>query len=201
MLQAPKDVQVGLNLGVVQLSGTWEPNDTERLAAWELYVELLTRISVAPLAQDHGLLREALTSLYSLFGTTRQILRTHGPDIAEPKRDGEYSFGFLAVVMLNFSLRPLLAQWHPELEDWESQRRNGSPGGSTSSSGQTPSGCGKPSRPPVRNSPRSTSFWPAPAASRTFAMRCRAATRLDPAGAPHVRSLAPLTCASRGLRR
>ncbi len=125
MLQAPKDVQVGLNLGVVQLSGTWEPNDTERRAAWELYVELLTRISVVPLAQDHGLLREALTSLYSLFDTTRQILRTHGPDIAEPKRDGEYSFGFLAVVMLNFSLRPLLAQWHPELDDWESQRPDG----------------------------------------------------------------------------
>jgi len=87
-----------------------EPNDTERRAAWELYVELLTRISVVPLAQREGLLREALMSLYSLFDTTRQILRTHGPDIAEPKRDGEYSLGFLAVAMLNFTLRPLLAR-------------------------------------------------------------------------------------------
>ncbi len=122
MLTGPKDVQVGLNIGVVQVSGTWQPNETERRAAWELYVELLTRVSVVPLAQDQGLLREALSSLYSPFGATREILRTHGPEVAEPKQNGEYNFGFLAVAMLNSILRPLLAHWHPELEDWEAQR-------------------------------------------------------------------------------
>jgi hypothetical protein len=115
-------VQVGLNLPFLQISGTWEPNDDERKAAWELYVELLTRISVVPLGPAEGLLREALSSLYSLVATTRQILRHYGPNVAEPKPNGQYSFGFLAVTMLNYGLRPMLARWHPVLEDWEAIR-------------------------------------------------------------------------------
>ena len=122
MVQAPKNVEVRLKLPMLELSGSWEPNDAERRAAWELYVELTTRVSVVPLREDEGLLREALTSLYSLFGTTREILRRYGPQVAEPKRNGQYNFGYLAVAMLNFGVRPLLATWHPELQDWESRR-------------------------------------------------------------------------------
>jgi hypothetical protein len=118
-LHGPSSVQIGLNLPFLQISGTWEPNDDERKAAWELYVELVTRIAVVPLGAEEGLLREALSSLYSLFATTRDILRRYGPDVAEPKRSGQYSFGFLAVAMLNYGLRPVLARWHPALEDWE----------------------------------------------------------------------------------
>ncbi len=118
---------VGLDLRVFQISGTWEPNDDERKAAWELYVELVTRIAVVPLDPAAGLLREALASLYSLFATTREILRRYGPDIAEPKPEGpghprQHSFGFLAVSMLNLVLRPVLATWHPALEDWEATK-------------------------------------------------------------------------------
>ncbi|WP_339130321.1 hypothetical protein WJM95_15470 [Streptomyces sp. f51] len=122
MAQAPKNVEVRLKLPMLEIAGSWEPNDAERRAAWELYVELITRVSVVPLGEDEGLLREALTSLYSLFGTTREILRRYGPQIAEPKRNGEYNFGYLAVAMLNYAVRPLLAAWHPALEDWESRR-------------------------------------------------------------------------------
>lgn len=122
MVRAPKSVDVKLNLHVLEIAGTWEPNDAERRAAWELYVELVTRVSVVPLGVDEGLLREALSSLYSLFGTTREVLRRHGPEVAEPKRNGQYNFGYLAVAMLNFGIRPLLARWHPLLEDWESER-------------------------------------------------------------------------------
>jgi hypothetical protein len=121
-LRGPKSVQVSLNLPVLQISGTWEPNDDERKAAWELYVELVTRISVVPLGPGEGLLREALSSLYSLFATTRDILRRYGPGVAEPKPGGQYSFGTLAVAMLNIGLRPMLARWHPALEDWEAGR-------------------------------------------------------------------------------
>lgn len=122
MVRAPKSVEVKLNLRVLEISGTWEPNDAERRAAWELYVELVTRVSVVPLRTDEGLLREALSSLYSLFTTTREVLRKYGPEVAEPKKDGQYNFGFLAVAMLNYGLRPLLASWHPALEDWETCR-------------------------------------------------------------------------------
>ncbi|MEU1616186.1 hypothetical protein ABZ479_02655 [Streptomyces sp. NPDC005722] len=122
MARAPKSVEVKLNLRVLEITGTWEPNDTERRAAWELYVELVTRVSVVPLREDEGLLREALSSLYSLFNTTREVLRKYGPDVAEPKKNGQYNFGYLAVAMLNYGLRPLLASWHPALGDWENRR-------------------------------------------------------------------------------
>jgi hypothetical protein len=122
MVKAPKSVQVGLNLHFVTISGTWEPNDAERAAAWELYMELVTRVAVVPLPAGQGLLREALTSLYSLFASTRGILREAGPEIAEPKKSGEYNFGYLAVAMLNYALRPLLTRWHPALADWEAHR-------------------------------------------------------------------------------
>lgn len=107
------------------MSGEWEPNDVERAAAWEIYVELITRISTVPLAPGEGLLREALASLYSVFDTTRQVLRTYGPDVAEPKPFGQYNLAFLAVTILNAGVRPLLARWHPALADWEARRPDG----------------------------------------------------------------------------
>jgi hypothetical protein len=124
-LRGPRSVQVSLNLHFLEISGTWEPNDNERRAAWELHVELVTRIAVVPLGADDGVLREALSSLYTLFATTREILRKYGPDIAEPKPDGQYNFGVLAVSMLNYALRPVLARWHPALEEWEAERPPG----------------------------------------------------------------------------
>lgn len=115
-------IEVGLNLHFLSLRGTWKPNDDERRAAWELYVELATRIAVVPLGPNEGLMREALSSLYALFPITRDILRTHGPVLGRPRPNGEYNFAQLAVVVLNYELRPLLAHWHPALETWEAKR-------------------------------------------------------------------------------
>jgi hypothetical protein len=116
-------VKVKLQLPYVGgIEGTWEPNEAERKAAWEMYVELITRISVAELLPDEGLLREALSSLYTIFDTTRKILREYGPDVAQAKGDDEVSFGYLAVAILNTVLRPVLSKWHPLLLDYENTR-------------------------------------------------------------------------------
>ena len=115
--------KVSLNLGVFSVGGTWKPDDIERKAAWEMYVELVTRISVQKLPSEEGLLREALSSLYTLFNATRQILRKYGPSVAQPKLDGDLSFGQLAISILNHSLRPLLTKWHPLLRDHENARK------------------------------------------------------------------------------
>ena len=116
-------VKVSLKLPYVGgIEGTWEPDENERKAAWEMYVELVTRISVAELRPGEGLLREALTSLYTLFGITRAILRQYGPSIAQPKGKGSLSFGYIAVAVLNTVLRPVLAKWHPLLLDYENRR-------------------------------------------------------------------------------
>lgn len=121
----PKLTSVKVNLTLPYIGGiegTWEPDETERSAAWEMYVELITRISVAELKPDEGLLREALSSLYTLFDTTRKILRKYGPSVAQPKSEDGISFGYLAVAILNTVLRPVLAKWHPLLLDYESTK-------------------------------------------------------------------------------
>jgi len=118
-----KSIKVSLKLPYIGgIEGTWEPADSERKAAWELYIELVTRISVAELHPNEGLLREALSSLHSLFETTRNILRTYGPGIAQPKRGNTLSFGSLAVTILNVVIRPVLANWHPLLLDYENTK-------------------------------------------------------------------------------
>jgi len=123
--QAPaqlKKVGVKLNLGELNVSGTWEADESEQQAAWELYVELITRIAVEELKPNEGLLREALSSLYALFGETRKILRKYGASVARPKGRGRLSLGHIAVAVLNSAIRPVLAYWHPELLAYESTR-------------------------------------------------------------------------------
>jgi hypothetical protein len=115
-------VSINLPFGLGGVEQTWEPDDDERRAAWELYVELATRITTVPRQPGTGLAHEALNSLYTLFRATREILRRYGPGVAQPKGDGSASFGTLAVTVLNDALRPLLAVWHPLLQDREDQR-------------------------------------------------------------------------------
>lgn len=104
------------------IEGSWAPDDRERDASWELYVELVTRIAVVELKPGEGSLREALSSLYSLFATTRDILRKYGPAVGRPGVGSEVSFGYIAVTVLNYVLRPALAKWHPQLLDCENAR-------------------------------------------------------------------------------
>jgi hypothetical protein len=95
----------------------WEADPTERKAAWSLYIELVTRVTMQPLEPGQGLLREALTSLHGLFEITRQILKEAGPTVGA-KRD---SVGGIAIMVLNRGVRPFLSKWHPELQVWENQ--------------------------------------------------------------------------------
>ena len=121
MPTALQQVEVGANLGFFNLKGRWAVSEVEAQAAWSLYVELATRISTVPLDRDHGLLREALSSLYSIFETIRTLLKAGGPALARSKK-GSLSFAILAVVVMNQGLRPFMSRWHPLLEDHEAQR-------------------------------------------------------------------------------
>ncbi|EDX74739.1 hypothetical protein MC7420_6217 [Coleofasciculus chthonoplastes PCC 7420] len=111
-----KKVSVSLPFGIG--GAEWEADETERKAAWSLYVELVTRITVQSLEADQGLLREALNSLYSMFAITRQILRDAGPDVGISSQ----SVGGIAIAVLNKGLRPFLSKWHPLLQTWEAQK-------------------------------------------------------------------------------
>ncbi|KPQ33944.1 MAG: hypothetical protein HLUCCA11_16810 [Phormidesmis priestleyi Ana] len=114
-----KKVTVSLPFGIG--SASWEVDPTERNAAWELYVELVTRVAVQSLNPQEGLVREAMNSLYSLFGSTREILRKAGPDVGA----SHDSVGGIAIAVLNNGLRPFLAKWHPLLQEWEGQKPTG----------------------------------------------------------------------------
>ncbi len=112
----PDTISVSLPFGIGSIE--WKVEQTQRRAAWSLYVELVTRIAVEPLEADEGLAREALNSLYSLFGTTREILKEAGPDVGASID----SVGGIAIAVLNRGLRPFLAKWHPLLQAWEAKR-------------------------------------------------------------------------------
>jgi hypothetical protein len=94
----------GLKLTVPFLEAEWKPQAPDQDAAWELYVELLTRITTQPLADEHGDEKTALDSVYSLFGVTREILKRHG-------KYGT-TFAKIAIPVLNQVVRPFTAKWH-----------------------------------------------------------------------------------------
>jgi len=104
------------------LKAKWVADREQQIAAWEMYVELVTRVSMQPLADDEGLVREALTSLYSLFGETRRILKQHGPGVARELKRDSITFAHLAIAVLNIILRPFLSKWHPLLQEHETLR-------------------------------------------------------------------------------
>jgi hypothetical protein len=93
---------VKFNAGFAEIE--FSPKDPDRDAAWELYIELLTRISTQHLQPDHGDEQSALESIHSLFAITRQTLKNHG------RRCGE--FAKLAIAVLNQVVRPFTAKWH-----------------------------------------------------------------------------------------
>lgn len=78
--------------------------DSDRDAAWDLYVEMLTRVVTQPLPAGTGDEETALDSVYSLFPITREVLRRHGRRA--------FSFTKLAVPILNQIIRPFTAKWH-----------------------------------------------------------------------------------------
>ena len=108
---------VKINLAFVQLDISLKPADRD--AAWELYVEMLTRIVTQPLPSEDGDEKTALDSVYSLFPTTREILRRHGRSTVQ--------FSKIAIPVLNQIVRPFTAKWHKEclsgaFEDANKQR-------------------------------------------------------------------------------
>ena len=83
---------------------SFESDDED--AAWELYVEMLTRIVTQPLPVEAGDEKTALDSVYSLFPTTREILHRRGR--------GTTQFSKVAIPVLNQVVRPFTAKWHRE---------------------------------------------------------------------------------------
>jgi len=87
----------------------WNPKDEDKAAAWELYIELLTRITTQKLDDNHGDEKTALTSVFSIFPITRNVMKNNGRHCVE--------FTKIAIIVLNQIVRPFTAKWHGLSED------------------------------------------------------------------------------------
>lgn len=94
----------GLKVKAPFLEVEWVPSDSDKNAAWDLYVELLTRTATQVLPASNGIEKTALDSIYSLFDITRQILKHHGRSCIE--------FTTLSIIILNQVIRPFTSKWH-----------------------------------------------------------------------------------------
>jgi len=94
----------GLKVKTPILEMDWAPSDVDKDAAWDLYVELLTRIATQRLPDEHGVEATALESVYRLFRITRKTLKQHGRKAV--------GFSRIAVIVLNQIVRPFTAKWH-----------------------------------------------------------------------------------------
>ncbi|HFQ4882208.1 TPA: hypothetical protein ACGUMV_004238 [Vibrio vulnificus] len=84
----------------------WAPKDEDKEAAWEMYVELLTRVTTQSLPTEVGDEKAALASVCNLFSITRDVIKKNGRHCIE--------FTKIAVVVLNQIIRPFTAKWHKE---------------------------------------------------------------------------------------
>lgn len=93
---------IKLNLKFAELE--FKPNPQDEIAAWNMYVELITRVSTQRLPDNHGDEQTALDSIFKLFEITRDILHKEGMKCKE--------FTKVAVIVLNQVVRPFTAKWH-----------------------------------------------------------------------------------------
>ncbi len=81
----------------------WEPNDDDRTAAAKLHTQITSRITTQRLGYLDGVEAAALTSVYGLFQSTRDIAHEH------PRAR---HFDAIAWDVLNNQVRPFTAKWH-----------------------------------------------------------------------------------------
>jgi hypothetical protein len=77
---------------------------SDKTAAWELFVELSTRICTQKLEWFEGDEIAALNSIHKLFDITREILKKYGQN--------SVYFTEVALIILNKAIRPFTSKWH-----------------------------------------------------------------------------------------
>lgn len=97
-----------LKIKSVFLEAEFKASPDDQQAAWELYIELITRTTIQYLEPQDGDEKAALKSIYNLFGITREILKSRGRK--------SVNFTRVAIVVLNQVIRPFTTKWHNILD-------------------------------------------------------------------------------------
>ncbi len=112
-----------INLGIFKIGGDF--SDDDRQCAWELYTEIVTRLSVYGRSNlkvtieeqfKDELLDESLSSLYTFFQEMRGIMRKF--PVGKIECVDEYHLGrFICAIMVDI-LRPFLEKWQGPFRHW-----------------------------------------------------------------------------------
>jgi len=94
-----------------RLTEFWAPTEADRAVAWDVYVELQTRITTQVLYDDEGDDKTALESVYRLFPMSREFFHLHGVECANAAT--------LITAFLNEKVRPFTALWHGMSGTWQ----------------------------------------------------------------------------------
>jgi hypothetical protein len=87
----------------------------DQSAAWELYIEMLTRVATQDITVFQGDESSALESLHKLFALTREIIKRNGVNCI--------TFAKISVVILNQRVRPFTTKWHPVVQNLTHEQR------------------------------------------------------------------------------
>ena len=98
-----------ISLGIASTKVTWKLPVQGQEAAWELYIELITRTLTTDLADDLGSDIAALNSVFTLFETTREVLRRRGVRAQ--------ALAKVIIPILNHVVRPFTTKWHGKVSD------------------------------------------------------------------------------------
>lgn len=106
--------QWGLNnveppvLDVSRTREFWSPTSADRALAWDVYVELITRVAVNAVDEGSGNSRALLESIVRLFGVSRESMKRHGVKSANA--------AVLITSFLNKRIRDFTSRWHLDAE-------------------------------------------------------------------------------------
>ncbi|MEM7394278.1 MAG: hypothetical protein AAF492_18215, partial [Verrucomicrobiota bacterium] len=94
-----------------RLNVFWAPTEEDKSAAWEIYIQLSSRITIQTMSSDQGDDKTALTSVYKLFPLAREIFARHG------RRSS--NLATLVLTFLNQRVRDFTTHWHGKVTDDE----------------------------------------------------------------------------------
>jgi hypothetical protein len=105
---------VSINIPFGLGSATFDLTPVDRVAAWKLHVQLVTRKAALPFDEAHDTIADVLSSLFDVFQVARALLLELPPD--DRKRHDDVAR--LIVRVLNDGLRPMLTRWHADYRHW-----------------------------------------------------------------------------------
>ena len=109
---AARSVSIGLPFGLG--SATFELTQQDRVAAWKLHVQLVTRKAALPFDQRDDVISDVLSSLFDLFKVARDLLLEMPP----ASRNDQYGVANLIIRILNSGVRPVLTRWQADYRRW-----------------------------------------------------------------------------------